>query len=114
MASRLVKATVIPALIFGLEIYTKDHITNVELGPINMTLKAAAKIITGGWQEAELRAICVEAGLPAPYPLIEKCAISSAARLLDRPATDPLHPILPWNGPKAYNRKGDSHNYTPT
>jgi len=114
MASCLVKATVIPALTFRLEIYTKGHINNVEVVPINMTLKAATKIITGGWQKGKLRAICVEAGLPAPYPLIKKCAISSAARLLDRPATHPLHPILPWNRPKAYNKKGDSRNYTPT
>jgi len=83
LASRLVKATVIPALTFGLEIYTKGHINNVEVVLINMTLKAAAKIITGGWQKAELRAICTEAVLPAPYSLIKKCAITSAARLLD-------------------------------
>jgi len=114
MASRQVKATVIPALTFGLEIYTKSHINNVKVVPINMTLKAAAKIITGAWQKAELRAICAEAGLPAPYPLIKKCATSSAARLLDRPAAHPRYPILPWNQPKAYNKEGDGCNYIPT
>jgi len=91
MASRLIKATVIPALTFGLETYTRNHIHNQEVVPINMCLKAAAKIITGGWQKAELRAICAEAGLQAPYPLIKKCAISGAARLLDRLPTHPLY-----------------------
>jgi len=66
IVSRLIKATVIPALSFGLEIYTKNHINNRELVPINMFLKAVAKIIMGGWQKVELRAICAEAGLCAP------------------------------------------------
>jgi len=57
MVSRLTKATVIPALTFGLQIYTRNHINNQEVVPINMCLKAAAKIITGGWQKAELCAI---------------------------------------------------------
>ena len=114
MASCLVKATVIPALTFGLEIYTKSDINNIEVVPINMSLKAAAKIITGTWQKAELRAIHAEAGLLASYPLIKKCAISSAARLLDRPATHPPHPIPPCNQPKAHNKKEDSCNYTLT
>jgi len=76
-----------------------------------MCLKAAAKIITGEWQKAELRAICGEAGLHAPYPLIKKCAISGAASLLDRPPTHPLHSLLPWNRPKAYNLKAGTRNY---
>jgi len=87
MACRLARATVIPALTFGLEIYTRNHIHNQEVVPINMYLKAAAKTITGGWQKAELHIICAEASLNAPYPLIKKCAISGAARLLDRPPT---------------------------
>jgi len=111
MASRLIKATVIPALTFGLEIYTKNHINNREVVPINMCLKAAAKIVMGGWQKAELQAICAEVGLHAPYPLIKKCAISGAARLLDRPPTHPLHSLLPWNRPKAYNLKAGTRNY---
>jgi len=111
MASRLTKATVIPALTFGLEIYTRNHINNREVVPINMCLKAAAKIITGEWQKAELHAICAEAGLHALYPLIKKCAISGAARLLDRPPTWPLYSVLPWNRPKAYNLKGGTRNY---
>jgi len=111
MASRLIKATVITALTFGLEIYTRKHINNREVVPINMCLKAAAKIVTGGWQKAELRTICAEARLPAPYSLIKKCAISGAARLLDRPPTHPLHSLLPWNRPKAYNLKAGTHNY---
>jgi len=114
IVSCLIKPTVIPALTFGLEKYTKGHINNVEVVPINMTLKAAAMIITCGWQKAELRAICAEAGLPAPYPLIKNCAISSAATLLDRPVTNLLHPILPWNRPKAYNKKKNSRKYTAT
>jgi len=48
MASCLFKATVIPALTFGLEIYTKAPINNTEMIPINITLKAAAKIVMGG------------------------------------------------------------------
>ena len=111
MASRLIKAIVIPALTFGLEIYTEKHINNREVVPINMCLKAVAKIVTEGWQKAELRAICAEAGLHAPYPLIKKCAISGAARLLDRPPTHPLHSLLPWNRPKAYNLKAGTRNY---
>jgi len=105
MASQLIKVTVIPALTFGLEIYTRNHINNREVVPINMRLKAAAKIVTQGWQKAELRAICAEAGLHAPYPLIKKCAILGAARLLDRLPTNPRHSLLPWNRPKAYNVK---------
>jgi len=77
-----------------------------------MCLKAAAKIVTGRWQKAELRAIYAEAGLHAPYPLIKKCAISGAARLVDRPPTHPLHSLLPRNRPKAYNLKAGTHNYT--
>jgi len=77
-----------------------------------MCLKAAAEMVTGGWQKAELRAICAEAGLHAPYPLIKKCAISGAARLIDRPPTHPLHSLLPWNRPKAYNLKAGARNYT--
>jgi len=111
IASQLTKATVISALTFGLEIYTRNHINNREVVPINMCLKVAAKIITGGWQKPELRAICAEAGLRAPYPLIKKCAISGAARLLDRPPTHLLHSLLPWNRPKAYNLKAGSRNY---
>jgi len=111
MASRLIKATGIPALTFGLEIYTRDHINNREVIPINICLKAAAKIVTGGWQKAELRAICTEVGLYAPYSLIKKCAISGAAHLLDRPPTHPLHSLLPWNSPKAYNIKRGTRNY---
>ena len=86
MASRLIKVTVIPALTFGLEIYSKAYINNTDVVPINMTWKAAATIVTGGWHKAELRAICTEAGLPTPNSLIKKCALSGAARLLDRPA----------------------------
>jgi len=112
MASRLSNATVIPALTFGLEIYTRNHINNRGEVRINMCLKVAAKIITGGWQKAELHAICTEAGLHAPYPLIKKCAISGAARLLDRAATHLLHSLLPWNRPKAYNLKAGTCNYT--
>ena len=111
MASWLIKATVIPALTFGLEIYTRNHINNREVVPINMCLKAAAKIVTGGWQKVELRAIRAEAGLHAPYPLIKKCAISGAARLLDRSPTHPLYSLLPWNRPKAYNLKAGTRNY---
>jgi len=48
MASRLIKATVIPALTFGLEIYTRNYINNREVVPINMCLRVAAKIVTGG------------------------------------------------------------------
>ena len=76
-----------------------------------MCLKAVAKIITGGWQKAELCAICAEAGLHAPYPLIKKCTISGAARLVDRPPTRPLHSLLHWNRPKAYNLKAGTRNY---
>jgi len=112
MASRLIKATVIPALTFGLEIYTKAHINNTEVVPINMTLKAAAKILTGCWQKAELRAICAEAGLLALNPLIKKCALSAAARLLYRVAQYPLHPLLPWNRTRAYNLKKGTRNYS--
>jgi len=112
MASRCIKATVIPARTFGLEIYTKAHINNTAVVPINMTLKAAAKIVTGGWQKAELRAICAEAGLPAPNPLIKKCALSGAARLRDRPAQHPLHPLLPSNRTRAYNLKRGTRNYS--
>jgi len=36
MASPLIKATVIPALTFRLEIYTRNHINNREVVPINM------------------------------------------------------------------------------
>jgi len=111
MASRLIKATVIPALTCGLEIYTRNHINNREVVPINMCLKAAAKIVMGGWQKTELHVICAEAGLNALYPLIKKCAISAAARLLDRPPTHPLHSLLPWNRPKAYNLKAGTRNY---
>jgi len=111
MASRLIKATVIPALTFGLEIYTRNHINNRKVVPINMYLKAAAKTVTGGWQKAELRAICAEAGLYASYPLIKKCAISGAARLVDRPPTHPLHSLLPWNRPKASNLRAGTRNY---
>jgi len=111
MASRLIKATVIPALIFGLEIYTRNHINNREVVPINMCLRAAAKIVTGGWQKAELRAICAKAGLYAPYPLIKKCAISGAVHLLDRPPTHLLYSLLPWNRPKSYNLKIGTRNY---
>jgi len=111
MASQLTKATLIPALTFRLEIYTRNHINNQEVVPINMCLKVAAKIITGGWQKAELRTICTEAGLHALYPLIEKCAISGAARLLDRPPTHPFQSLLPWNRPKAYNLKARTRNY---
>jgi len=103
---------VIPALTFELEIYTRNYINNREVVPINMCLRAAAKIVTGGWQKAELRAICIEAGLHAPYPRIKKCAISGAARLLDRPPTHPIHSLLPWNRPKAYNQKTGTRNYT--
>jgi len=103
---------VIPALTFGLEIYAKAHINNTEVVPINMTLKAAAKIVTGGWQKAELRAICAEAGLPAPNTLIKKCTLSGAARLLARPAQHPLHPLLPWNRTRAYNLKKGTRNYS--
>jgi len=95
MASHLIKATVIPALPFRLEIYTKAHINNLEVIPINMTLKTAAKIVTEEWQKAELRAICTEAGLPAPYSLIKKYTLSGAARLLDHPATHLLYLLLP-------------------
>jgi len=76
-----------------------------------MCLKAATKIITGEWQKVELHAICAEASLHAPYSLIKKCAISGAACLLDRPPTHPLHSLLPWNRPKAYNLKAGIHNY---
>jgi len=48
MASQLTKGTVMPALTFGLEIYTRNYINNREVVPINVCLKAAAKIITGG------------------------------------------------------------------
>jgi len=102
---------VIPALTFGLEIYTRNHINNRKVVPINMCLKVAAKIVTGGWQKAELHTICVGASLHAPYPLIKKCAISVAARLLDSPPTHPLHSLLPWNRPKAYNLKAGTCNY---
>jgi len=112
MASRLIKAIVIPALTFGLERYTKAHINNTEVVPINMALKAAAKIVTGGWQKAELRAICAEAGLPAPNSLINKYALSGATRQLNRPAQHPLHPLLPWNRTRAYNRKKGTRNYS--
>jgi len=111
MASCLIKATVIPALTFGLEIYTRYHINNWEAVPSNMCLTAAAKIVMGGWQKTELHAICAKASLHAPYCLIKKCAISGAARLLDRPQTHPLHPPLPWNRPKAYNLKAGTQNY---
>jgi len=111
MASRLIKATVISALTFGLEIYIRNHINNWEVVPINMCLKAAAQIVIRGWQKAELHAICGEAGLHTPYPLIKKCAILGAARLLDRPPTHPLHSLLPWNRPKAYNLKARTRNY---
>jgi len=94
MASHLIKATVIPVLTFGLEIYPKAHINNTEVVPINMTLKVVVKIVTGGWQKGELQAIYADAGLPAPYPLIKTCALSGAARLLDHPVTNPLHPLL--------------------
>ena len=110
-ASRLIKATVIPALNFGLEIYTRNHINNQEVVPIIICLKAAAKIVMGGWQKAELHAICAEASLYAPYPLIKKCAISGAARLLDRPPTHPLYSLLLWKRPKAYNLKAGMRNY---
>jgi len=112
MASRLSKATVMPALTFGLEIYTKAHINNTEVVPINMTLKAAAKIVMGGWQKAELQAICAEDGLLAPNPLIKKCALSAAATMLDRPAQHPLHPFLPWNRTRAYKLKKGTRNYS--
>jgi len=112
MASRLIKATVIPALTFGLEIYIKAPINNSEVIPINMTLKAAAKIVTGGWQKAELRAICDEAGLPAPNPLIKKCDLSGAARLLQRPAQHLLHRLLPWKRTRANNLKNGTRNYS--
>jgi len=48
IASRLVKATVIPALTFGLEIYTRAHVNEDELAPIRICLRMAAQIITGG------------------------------------------------------------------
>ena len=102
---------VTPALTFGLEIYTRNHINNREVVLVNMCLQAAAKILTGGWQKTELRAICAEAGLHVSYPLIKKCAISGAARLLDRPPMYPLHSLLPWNRPKAYNLKAGTRNY---
>jgi len=59
-----------------------------------------------------LRAICAEAGLPAPNPLIKKCALSGAARLQDRPAQHPLHLLLPWNRTRAYNLKKGTRNYS--
>jgi len=95
MSSQLIKATVIPALTFGLEIYTRNYINNQEVATINMCLKAVAKIFQGGWQNTEIRAICAKASLPVPYSLIKKCTISWAARLLDRPPTYPLHSLLP-------------------
>jgi len=112
MASRLIKATVVPALTFGLEIYTRNYINNWEVVLINMCLKAVAKIVTREWQKAELCMICTEAGLHAPYLLIKKCTILGAAQLLDRPPTHPLHSLLPWNRPKAYNLKAGMQNYT--
>jgi len=90
---------------------TRNHINNREVAPINMCLKAAPKIVIGGWQKAELYTICAEAGLHAPYSLIKKCAISGAARLLDRPQRHLLHSLLPCNRPKAYNLKTGTRNY---
>jgi len=113
MPSRLIKATVISALTFRLEIYTRNHINNPEVVSINICMKAVPKIVTGGWQKAELRVIYAEAGLHAPYPLIKKYAISGAARLLDRAPTHHLHSLLPWNRPKVYNLKAGTRNYTP-
>lgn len=105
MVSRLVKATMILALTFVLEIYTKRHINRMEIIPKNVCLKVAAKIMTAGWQKTQLQAIYAEASLPAPYPLITKCALLGAARLLDRPGTHPLHSQLPWNRTWASNQK---------
>jgi len=103
---------VIPALTFRLEIYTRNYINNREVVPINMCLKGAGKIVTRGWQKAELQAICVEASLHVPYSLIKKCTISGAARLLDRLPIYPLNSLLLWNRPMAYNLKVGTCNYT--
>jgi len=48
MAFHLIKAIVIPALTFGVEIYISNYINNQKVVPINMCLKVAAKIVMGG------------------------------------------------------------------
>jgi len=69
VASRLVKATVIPTLTFGLEIYARAHINEDELAPIRICLHMAAQIITGGWKKSDLKALWAEAGLHSPLIL---------------------------------------------
>ncbi|PLW24845.1 hypothetical protein PCASD_25896 [Puccinia coronata f. sp. avenae] len=81
-ASRLVKALIIPSLTFGIEVFTRAHINHDEQTPLRQCLRAAAKLITGGWEATETRAMCAEAGLPAPDPLIKRCAILAACRLI--------------------------------
>jgi len=59
----------------------------------------------------ELRVICIEASLHTPYSLIKKCAISGAARLLDKPPTHLLYSLLLCTRPKPYNLKAGTRNY---
>jgi len=107
VASRLVKATVIPALTFGLEIYTRAHINEDELAPIRICLRIAAQIITGGWKKSDLKALCTEAGLPSPLILTKRAAIQASARMISLPEEHLLTHKLLWKRPtkKTYLKK---------
>ncbi|PLW25015.1 hypothetical protein PCASD_24243 [Puccinia coronata f. sp. avenae] len=56
--------------------------------------------------------MCAEAGLPAPDPLIKRCAILAACRLMSVPENHILYPLMPWRRQAAYNMCRGS-NYAP-
>ncbi|PLW25018.1 hypothetical protein PCASD_24240 [Puccinia coronata f. sp. avenae] len=56
--------------------------------------------------------MCAEAGLPAPDPLIKRCAILAACRLISVPENHILYPLMPWRRQAAYNMCRGS-NYAP-
>ena len=95
LASRLVKATVIPIMTFGLEVHTMAHVNEEELAPVNICLRRAARIIAGGLKKAEIRDHCTEAGLPTPHKLVKRTAIQAGARLISLREEHPLVGTLP-------------------
>lgn len=96
IASRLVK---IPALTFGIEIFTRAHVNEDELAPIKICLRMASRVITGGWKKSELTALCTEAGLPTAATLVKRTALQAGARLISLPEEHPLSGKLPWKRP---------------
>ena len=107
VASRLVKATVIPVLTFGLEIYTRAHVNKDKLAPMRICLRMAAQIITGGWKKSDFKALCAEAGLHSPLLLAKRVAMQASARMLSLLEEYPLTHKLPWKCPpkKTYLKK---------